>query len=79
MAREGAALAFTYPDRAARRTGARMAGAVGSESLPMDVSSDAEIDGMYAALAGSWDKVDVIIHSVAFAPREQLAGVISNR
>lgn len=75
MAREGASLAFTYQTE---RLGDRvrdMAGGLQSDlCLPMDVSSDAEIDGMYVTLARSWDKVDIVVHSVAFAPREQLAG-----
>ena len=42
--------------------------------LPMDVASDAEIDTAFAQLRERWDSLDILVHSVAFAPREQLAG-----
>ena len=42
--------------------------------FPCDVSSDAEIDSVFAELGKSWDSLDVLVHSVGFAPREQLAG-----
>ena len=42
--------------------------------FPCDVSSDEEIDYVFANLSKSWDGLDVLVHSVGFAPREQLAG-----
>ncbi len=42
--------------------------------LPMDVANDAEIDAAFTALRAQWDTLDILVHSVAFAPREQLAG-----
>ena len=75
MFREGANLAYTYQTE---RLGGRvreMAAATGSSvCLPMDVAEDKAIVGMYEALAASWNSVDAIVHSVAFAPRDQLAG-----
>jgi enoyl-[acyl-carrier protein] reductase I len=75
MRREGAELAFTYQnDRLADRVVA-MANDFGSSCvLPMDVATDAEIERAFAALRESWDSLDILVHSVAFAPREQLAG-----
>ena len=47
----------------------------GSELLfPCDVSSDAEIEQLFADLGKHWDKFDGFVHSIAFAPREALAG-----
>ncbi len=43
-------------------------------TLPMDVASDAEIDTAFAAIREVWDGLDIIVHSVGFAPREALAG-----
>jgi enoyl-[acyl-carrier protein] reductase I len=40
----------------------------------MDVAHDAEIDAAIARVGSAWDHLDIIVHSVAFAPREQLAG-----
>ena len=42
--------------------------------FPCDVSSDAEIDAVFAALGKRWDGLDVLVHSVGYAPREQLEG-----
>jgi len=39
-----------------------------------DVTSDEEIDAVFAGLGQHWDKLDVLVHSVGFAPREQLEG-----
>ncbi|RPI12331.1 MAG: enoyl-ACP reductase [Lysobacterales bacterium] len=75
MKREGAELAFTYQNE---RLKERVEGmARGFESplvLPMDVAHDVEIDAAFARLRESWDSLDVLVHSVAYAPREQLAG-----
>ena len=75
MRREGAELAFTYQNERLRERVVDMATEFGSTLvLPMDVASDAEIDSAFAALRGQWDALDILVHSVAFAPREQLAG-----
>ncbi len=75
MRREGAELAFTYQNDRLKDRVVSMAGEFGSSLvLPMDVASDAEIDDAFAKLRESWDSLDVLVHSVAFAPREQLAG-----
>jgi len=75
MRREGAELALTYQNERLRERVAAMATEFDSTLvLPMDVSSDAEIDSAFAALRERWDTLDILVHSVAFAPREQLAG-----
>jgi enoyl-[acyl-carrier protein] reductase I len=75
MHREGAELAFTYQNDRLKERVVEMASAFGSKAtLPMDVASDGEIDAAFAALREVWDSLDIIVHSVAFAPREELAG-----
>jgi enoyl-[acyl-carrier protein] reductase I len=75
MRREGAELAFTYQNERLRERVVAMATEFGSTLvLPMDVSSDTEIDSAFGSLREHWDALDVLVHSVAFAPREQLAG-----
>jgi enoyl-[acyl-carrier protein] reductase I len=75
MRREGAELAFTYQNERLRERVAAMATEFDSTLvLPMDVSSDAEIDSAFGSLRERWDTLDILVHSVAFAPREQLAG-----
>jgi enoyl-[acyl-carrier protein] reductase I len=75
MHREGAELAFTYQNDKLQERVEKFARACDSDIvLPCDVSSDAEIEGVFEGLGKHWDHLDIIIHSVAFAPREELAG-----
>jgi len=75
MHREGAELAFTYQGDRLKDRVIEMAEGFGSKlTMPMDVASDAEIDTAFAMVAQAWDSLDIIVHSVGFAPREQLAG-----
>ena len=75
MHREGAELAFTYQNDRLKDRVVEMAEGFGARLvMPMDVASDAEIAAAFAQLATTWDSLDIIVHSVAFAPREQLAG-----
>jgi enoyl-[acyl-carrier protein] reductase I len=75
MKREGADLAFTYQNDRLKDRVLTMARELGSSLvLPMDVATDAEIDQAFAGLRSHWDSLDILVHSVAFAPREQLAG-----
>lgn len=73
MHREGAELAFTYQNIKLRERVEKLAVALGSERLmPCDVASDDEIEAVFTRLGKEWDGLDIIVHSVAFAPREQL-------
>ncbi|ASP39712.1 enoyl-[acyl-carrier-protein] reductase [Bacterioplanes sanyensis] len=73
--REGAELAFTYQGEKLQPRVEKMAGEWGSElCFPCDVSSDEQIDAVFENLAKHWDKVDIIIHSVGFAPGHELDG-----
>lgn len=75
MAREGAEIALTYQSERLSERVHEMAAEIGANiCLPLDVSSDAEISNMYSALAKHWPAFDVLVHSVAFAPRDQLVG-----
>ena len=75
MHREGAELAFTYQNDKLKPRVEKMAEECGTKlSFPCDVSSDDEITNVFTSLKDSWDSLDIIIHSVAFAPREELEG-----
>jgi enoyl-[acyl-carrier protein] reductase I len=75
MHREGAELAFTYQNDRLKDRVVEMAAAFESRAtVPMDVASDAEIESAFAAVREVWDHLDIVVHSVAFAPREELAG-----
>ena len=73
--REGAELAFTYVgDRFKDRVTEYAAEFDSTLVLPCDVSSDAEIDALFPALATSWPALDGLVHAIGFAPREAIAG-----
>ena len=75
MQREGAELAFNYQSEKLEGRVRKMAGELGSDIvLPLDVGEDSNIDEFFAALREHWDHFDILVHSVAFAPADQLAG-----
>lgn len=75
MHREGAELALTYQGEKLEGRVRKLAAELGSSLvLPLDVGEDAQIDAVFAALGEQWGALDVIVHAVAYAPREQLAG-----
>lgn len=77
MHREGAEIAYTYQvDKLKERVEKLGAQTGSSVYLPCDVASDEQIDQVFARLAEHWDGLDIIVHSVAYAPREQLLGSI---
>ena len=75
MHREGAELAYTYQTEKLLSRVEKLAKETNSTiMLPCDVSSDEQIDHVFAELKQRWGSLDIIIHSVAYAPREELAG-----
>ena len=75
MHREGAELAFTYGGEKLRERVEPLAASVGSTRvMPLDVTSDEQIEAVFAALARDWGHFDILVHAVAFVPREALAG-----
>jgi enoyl-[acyl-carrier protein] reductase I len=75
MHREGAQLAFSYQGERIKDRVVDLAAEFDSKMvLPCDVASDGEIDALFAELGTQWTGLDGIIHSIAFAPREALAG-----
>ena len=76
MRRQGATLAFTYPNDKMRSRVEKLATQLDSQIvLPCDVSSDLQIDDLFTELGKAWDGLDILIHSIAFAPREELEGL----
>ncbi|MCP5264941.1 MAG: enoyl-ACP reductase FabI [Burkholderiaceae bacterium] len=72
---QGAELAFTYQGERFRDRVSEMAAEFGSSLVfPCDVSSDADIDALFAGLREHWDGLDGLVHAIAYAPREAIAG-----
>jgi enoyl-[acyl-carrier protein] reductase I len=75
MHEQGAELAFTYQTEKLKSRVDKIAEACGSDIvLPCDVAFDDQIDQVFEDLSKYWDGLDIIVHSVGFAPREQLEG-----
>lgn len=75
MRREGALLAFTYQGEGVRDRVVKLAEEFQTDLVyPCDVTSDDDIAQLFVQLRGAWDGLDGLIHSIAFAPREALAG-----
>ena len=77
FAREGAEIAFTYQNDKLKSRVEKLSERLGQNTdllYPCDVTSDDEIDAVFAGLGKHWDGLDILVHSVGFAPREQLAG-----
>ena len=73
--REGAELACTYQNDRLKPRVEKMAAELGSElTCPLDVAEDTQIDATFEYLADHWDGLDIIIHCVGFAPRDQITG-----
>jgi enoyl-[acyl-carrier protein] reductase I len=73
--REGAQLAFTYQNERFKERVEEMAGELGSSiALPCDVANDAEIAALFEALGKQWDGLDGLLHAIAYASREAIAG-----
>ena len=75
MHREGAELAFTYVNDKLKSRVDEAAAAFGSKLvLPCDVGSDEQIAQLFEQLGKHWDGLDILVHSIGFAPGEALAG-----
>ena len=73
LAREGMRLAFTYQgERLKEGVESLTSTLAGSALLPCDVTNDGEIDTVFRQVGDTFGRLDVLIHSVAFAPKEDL-------
>src|SRR5579863_7044280 len=75
VAAQGAELAFTYQGEAQSKRVRPLAASIGSEiSVPCDVGSDDEIDRAFAAVASRWNRIDFLVHAIAYSDRSELKG-----
>jgi enoyl-[acyl-carrier protein] reductase I len=72
----GARLAFAYQGERLRGNVEELAASLGAEPflLPCDVTSDEQLDAAFRAYGEREGRLDLLLHSVAFAPREALEG-----
>jgi len=75
MHREGAEIAFTYQSENIKERVEKIAKDVDSKIIiPCDLAHDDQITATFVTLANHWDKFDILVHSAAFAPTDQLDG-----
>ncbi|MEQ9738049.1 MAG: enoyl-ACP reductase, partial [Algiphilus sp.] len=75
MHREGAELAFTYQGEKLAPRATEFAKTLGSDSVhPLDVSQDGDFDALTEALRTRHEGIDIVVHSIGFAPRDALQG-----
>lgn len=75
MAKQGCEIALTYQTDKLKKRVEKCAEVCNSNIvIPCDVSTDESIDSTFAELKQHWDNFDILVHSVAFAPRDALDG-----
>lgn len=75
MHEQGADLAFTYQGEKLQNRVEKIAAECNSNIvIPCDVSKDKEIEQVFSHLKQHWDNFDILVHSVAFAPADQIEG-----
>jgi enoyl-[acyl-carrier protein] reductase I len=73
--REGAEIALTYAGEAFEKRVQPLAESIGAKILiSCDVRSDIEIANAFAKLATHWDSFDILVHSIAYANKDDLKG-----
>ena len=80
LAREGMRLAFTYQGERLKESVEALTSKTMPEALllPCDVTNDAEIDSVFERVGNEFGHLDVLLHSVAYAPKEDLEGEFIN-
>jgi enoyl-[acyl-carrier protein] reductase I len=75
LAEHGAELAFTYQGEAIAKRVKPLAKQAGSSLvMPCDVEDLASVDAMFSQLAASWDRLDFVVHCIAYSDRAELKG-----
>jgi enoyl-[acyl-carrier protein] reductase I len=75
VAAQGATLAFTYQGDALKKRVEPLAAEAGSDLvLPCDVTEPASMDAVFAELGRRWDKLDFLVHAIAFSDKAELDG-----
>jgi enoyl-[acyl-carrier protein] reductase I len=75
VAAQGAEVAFTYQGEALEKRVRPLAESLGSDIvLPCDVTDEASIDAVFAALEARWGKLDFLVHAIGFADKQFLRG-----
>jgi enoyl-[acyl-carrier protein] reductase I len=75
LSREGARLALTYQGERVEGKVRELAQTIpGTSVIQADVTDDAQIAAVYERIRSDWGRLDILVHSVAFAPADELQG-----
>jgi enoyl-[acyl-carrier protein] reductase I len=79
FAEVGAELAVTYLNEKTRSFTEPLAQALGAQIyVPMDVAKPGELEAVFDTLKERWGRLDILVHSIAWAPKEDLQGGLLN-
>jgi enoyl-[acyl-carrier protein] reductase I len=79
MHQAGADIAMTYLNEKARPYVEPLASSIGASLLlPLEVRDSAQLDALFEAIASKWGRLDILVHSIAFAPRHALEGRVTD-
>lgn len=79
LAEEGATLGFSYAGEILQKRVTPLANGLGSDFVEeCDVTDDAAIDELFTKVQDRFGSIDFLVHSIAFAPREDLGGRFVN-
>lgn len=75
LAAQGAEIAFTYQGETLERRVRPLVESLGMDTMiPADVTDDASMDAAFAAIKEKWGRIDFLVHSIAFAGKDELQG-----
>lgn len=78
-AAQGAELAFTYQGDALQKRVTPLAQSVGSKLiLPCDVTDEASVDALFAAITKEWGEIDFLVHAIAYSDKNELDGLYAD-
>src|SRR6187401_3157740 len=73
----GADLALTYVNEKAKPYVQPLAEELdASIFMPLDVSASGALESVFDAIAAKWERLDILVHSIAFAPKDDLQGKV---
>jgi enoyl-[acyl-carrier protein] reductase I len=79
MHQAGADIAMTYLNEKARPYVEPLASSIGASLvLPLEVRDSAQVDALFETIASKWGRLDILVHSIAFAPRHALEGRVTD-
>jgi enoyl-[acyl-carrier protein] reductase I len=79
MHRAGAEIALSYLNEKARQYVEPLAREVDARVfLPLNVQNPAELDALFNVVEAEWGRIDILVHSIAFAPHDALSGRVTD-